>query len=281
MRYLKKLMALCLEIILVGCAHHPNFSNSPTITIHQNIPRSETTVPTITPSPTGVLFTQSAPNIDRPSSPSPTIENRSQLYPQPLATQTNQLYPEPQATLIGQSYPPPITAPNNSSYPPPLTSASVQPYPSPIIMGGTKTPNAAQTSPSWQASPTNLQTNGTVQVGTSSPTFMYVDVALRATDPTTVQLASGGYQLIEFFAFWCPTCKSLSPVLHFLENKYASKIRFVYLDIDDRRTVSFKQSLGYQYQPHIFLIDGNGQIMKQWIGGISQEELESSLSSIQ
>jgi hypothetical protein len=37
---------------------------------------------------------------------------------------------------------------------------------------------------------------------TAVPTAAPIDRKLHATDPTTVKLASGGPQLVEFFAFW-------------------------------------------------------------------------------
>lgn len=110
---------------------------------------------------------------------------------------------------------------------------------------------------------------------------VHVDVILRATDPQAFVLASGGYQLVEFFAYWCPTCKSMAPVLRNLEHKYSGKIQFIYLDIDDPRTNPFKQSLGFQYQPHLFLIDGEGKVIKQWVGYVTEDELDAVLSAFQ
>lgn len=128
----------------------------------------------------------------------------------------------------------------------------------------------------------------TDEVGNETPTPIvnqtptpHVDIVLRATDPNSFVLAAGKYQMIEFFAFWCPTCKSLAPVLKNLENKYTGKIQFIYLDIDDPKTNPFKQALGYQYQPHLFLIDGEGKILMQWVGYVAEEELDAVLSSLQ
>jgi hypothetical protein len=66
-------------------------------------------------------------------------------------------------------------------------------------------------------------------------------------------------------------------VVHGLEQKWGGHLEFVYLDIDDDQTTPFKQQLGYRYQPHIFLVDGQGNIVQQWIGGVSGETIQASL----
>jgi hypothetical protein len=43
---------------------------------------------------------------------------------------------------------------------------------------------------------------GATQAEPSAPTLVAVKSALEATDPATVELASGGPLLVEFFAFW-------------------------------------------------------------------------------
>jgi hypothetical protein len=60
--------------------------------------------------------------------------------------------------------------------------------------------------------------------------------------------------------------------VHGLEVEYYDQINFVYLDIDDPANDTFKQDLGFRYQPHLFVLDGVGEILYQWIGPISQEE---------
>jgi len=61
--------------------------------------------------------------------------------------------------------------------------------------------------------------------------------------------------------------------VHGLEAEYGDRMNFIYLDIDDPATNSFKRQLGYRYQPHIFLLDSRGNILKQWQGPVSDEEL--------
>jgi hypothetical protein len=64
--------------------------------------------------------------------------------------------------------------------------------------------------------------------------------------------------------------------VHGLEAEYFGRINFIYLDIDDSRNQEFKKSLGFKYQPHIFLIDGEGNIIKQWLGPVSAEEFRAA-----
>jgi thioredoxin-related protein len=65
--------------------------------------------------------------------------------------------------------------------------------------------------------------------------------------------------------------------VHGLEQQYGEQVDFVYLDIDDPRNDSFKQQFGYRVQPHIFLLDGSGEIIQQWVGMVSAEELGTAL----
>jgi hypothetical protein len=65
--------------------------------------------------------------------------------------------------------------------------------------------------------------------------------------------------------------------VHGLEADYGSQVNFIYLDIDDRDTEPFKQELGYRYQPHLFLVDAEGNILQQWVGRVSGDELERAI----
>lgn len=71
----------------------------------------------------------------------------------------------------------------------------------------------------------------------------------------------------------------MAPVVHGLEQKYAGQIRFVYLDIDDPVTATFKRQLGYRVQPHLFLLDGDGIVIREWLGFVDGEELDQALAS--
>jgi len=70
------------------------------------------------------------------------------------------------------------------------------------------------------------------------------------------------------------------PIVHGLQAKYEDRIGFVYLDIDDAATAEFKRALGYRVQPHFFLVDAEGQVVKSWLGRVSEAELEQALQSV-
>jgi hypothetical protein len=68
----------------------------------------------------------------------------------------------------------------------------------------------------------------------------------------------------------------LAPVVHGLEAEWGEEINFVYLDIDDSRNNRFKKLLGFRYQPHLFLLDGEGYILEQWVGVVERGVLEEA-----
>jgi thioredoxin-related protein len=69
----------------------------------------------------------------------------------------------------------------------------------------------------------------------------------------------------------------MAPIVHGLEAKYQNEVIFTYLDIDDPNTNRLKQALSYRYQPHFFLLDPQGNVLAQWVGFVSEEDLESTL----
>ena len=67
----------------------------------------------------------------------------------------------------------------------------------------------------------------------------------------------------------------MAPMVHGLEAKYDGKIKFTYLDANDSRTDGFQRALGFRYQPEFYLLDGNGQLLKKWVGFVPQDEFEA------
>ena len=63
-------------------------------------------------------------------------------------------------------------------------------------------------------------------------------------------------------------------MVHGLEAKYFGKIHFTYLDADEPRTLDFQQALGFYYQPEVYLLDADGNVLQKWVGYTSEEDFE-------
>ena len=67
-------------------------------------------------------------------------------------------------------------------------------------------------------------------------------------------------------------------MVHELEAKYYGQINFVYLDADDSKTQTFQRELGFFYQPEVYLLDGDGNVLEKWVGFTSQEQFEDAFA---
>lgn len=72
----------------------------------------------------------------------------------------------------------------------------------------------------------------------------------------------------------------MAPIVHGLEADWSDRIVFSYLDIDDPNTQPFKTALKYRVQPHMFLLDAQGNIVKQWLGRVSADELTAAFNGV-
>lgn len=68
--------------------------------------------------------------------------------------------------------------------------------------------------------------------------------------------------------------------MHGLNDKWGDQIEFIYLDIDDQQTTPFKRQLGYQYQPHIFLLNPNGEVVQQFVGYQDGQTLQAAIREV-
>ena len=71
----------------------------------------------------------------------------------------------------------------------------------------------------------------------------------------------------------------MAPIVHGLEAEYDDRMNFVYLDIDDPANDPFKEALLYRLQPHIFLLDENGKIIKHWLGYVKEQDLRAAINA--
>ena len=68
----------------------------------------------------------------------------------------------------------------------------------------------------------------------------------------------------------------MAPMVHGLEAEYFGRIKFSYLDADDPRTLDFQQALGFYYQPEVYLLDGDGNVLMKWVGFTNDVEFRQT-----
>jgi thioredoxin-like negative regulator of GroEL len=70
----------------------------------------------------------------------------------------------------------------------------------------------------------------------------------------------------------------MAPMVHGLEAEYFGRIKFTYLDADDPNTQPFQRTLGFVYQPELYLLDAEGNVLKKLIGYTSEDQLRALFS---
>lgn len=82
--------------------------------------------------------------------------------------------------------------------------------------------------------------------------------------------------VVDFFATWCGPCKALSPVIEQMAQKYAGKVAFYKVDIDQASAVS--NAYGIESIPTLFFC--NQGSIERITGAPSEEDLEKAIQSM-
>lgn len=67
----------------------------------------------------------------------------------------------------------------------------------------------------------------------------------------------------------------MAPIVHGLEDEYSEQMIFSYLDIDDPENRDTMRVLGFRVQPEFYLLDGDGNVLKKWVGFVSAQDLRT------
>jgi thiol-disulfide isomerase/thioredoxin len=106
-------------------------------------------------------------------------------------------------------------------------------------------------------------------------------VHMVATDPISFKIASGKYQLVELMAFWCEECRNLNPILKGLAKEWGDKVNFVFLNVDDPLNSENLNKLSrFNVVPQLVLLDGDGKIVKGWVGSVPSETIQKELEAL-
>lgn len=72
----------------------------------------------------------------------------------------------------------------------------------------------------------------------------------------------------------------MASVVHGLEAEYYGRINFVFLDIDDARNAPFKSQFGFRYQPEFYLLDGQGNVIRKWVGSVTADAFRAAFDQL-
>jgi hypothetical protein len=87
---------------------------------------------------------------------------------------------------------------------------------------------------------------------------------ILATDPKQFKIASGQYQVVEFFAPWDPISQDSAHLMNTFEEKYRGLVTFSYLDVSDPENRDDLDALNVLFYPQFALLDGAGNVLQQW-----------------
>jgi thioredoxin 2 len=99
-------------------------------------------------------------------------------------------------------------------------------------------------------------------------------VAANDTTFTTEVIQSGPPVLVDFWAPWCGSCRTISPVLERLSRKYAGRLKIVKVNVDESPAVA--SQYGIRSIPSLFFFK-NGAVVKTLLGALPQQELERQI----
>ena len=78
----------------------------------------------------------------------------------------------------------------------------------------------------------------------------------------------------------CPPCREMKKVYDRLEPEYKGKVKFIAIDVDDRKNAGPAKEYGVTYIPATFIIDSNGELSYQEIGLMPEEDLRAELDKV-
>lgn len=123
---------------------------------------------------------------------------------------------------------------------------------------------------------------------TSSQSMSTVDVPESQVTETVDSLAAGTEQVgdskdkivvLDFFATWCGPCKVMAPAMEKMEKKYAGKIEFRKVDVDQEPELAAQYNI--QGVPTLVVLSPDGKILDSMVGAQTEDELDKMFTALQ
>lgn len=80
--------------------------------------------------------------------------------------------------------------------------------------------------------------------------------------------------IVDFWAPWCPPCKSLAPILDEVASEYAGKVKILKMNVDENPRTPSKYSV--RGIPNLLFFKG-GQVVEQIVGFMPKDQLVTAI----
>ena len=103
------------------------------------------------------------------------------------------------------------------------------------------------------------------------------DVVPELTNTEFDGFIKKGLVFVDFFAEWCMPCFMMGPIIDDIAEKFKGKIKFGKVNVGESQELAQKYNVSSIPNLTIFK---NGKVINQFIGSLSEDELEEKLNSL-
>ena len=91
------------------------------------------------------------------------------------------------------------------------------------------------------------------------------------------ELETADYAVLDFWASWCGPCRMLSPTVEALSEKYAGKVAFGSVNVDDEEAIAVKYDISVI--PTLYFLK-KGSVFAKTVGVRPASELEQIIEDL-
>ncbi len=81
--------------------------------------------------------------------------------------------------------------------------------------------------------------------------------------------------VIDFYADWCGPCQQFRPIFHAAEKKYAGRVNFETVNIDEKKDLA--EQYGITSIPTIVFLYGDGEEATRFVGAMSADDFNAAI----
>ena len=82
--------------------------------------------------------------------------------------------------------------------------------------------------------------------------------------------------LVDFWAEWCPPCRTIAPTIDSIADAYAGRVRIGKLNVDDNNAIVMRYNV--RGIPTLLLFKG-GKVVQQKVGAVGKTDVQKMLDA--